>query len=306
MPPLSINISCAEYKDKMAAFDFDWTLVSPKGGKTFPSDIDDWEFLYPNIPAKLKKYFDDGYMIVIFTNQSKPWKLKQIELVANLLGIPMFVVVATQKSDYKPNPSLFDVFIGPHKIIKEESFFVGDALGRKSDFSDSDLCFAQAIGLKCFSPEQVFCEKNDIEILIPTIPITQDNQIIIMVGFPGSGKSTIAKSICANDQFIHIEGDVFKSAEKMIKAALPHIKEGKSIVFDATNSSSKKRSLYIEFAKKYNYKVVCIYVSCDQSISYKRNLLRSEDKVVPKIAYSVYVKHFTQPTPEEGFEVIMV
>jgi bifunctional polynucleotide phosphatase/kinase len=215
-------------------------------------------------------------------------------------------VVATQKSDYKPNPSLFEVFIGEHKIIKEESFFVGDALGRKSDFSDSDLCFAQAIGLKCFSPEQVFCEKNDIEILIPTIPLTQETQIIIMVGFPGSGKSTIAKSICANEQFIHIEGDIFKTAEKMIKASSQHIKEGKSIVFDATNSSSKKRSLYIEFAKKYNYKVVCIHVSCDQSISYKRNLLRSGDKVVPKIAYSVYAKHFTQPTPEEGFEVIII
>lgn len=305
MPPVLLNIIGAEYKDKMAAFDFDWTLVSPKGGKTFPADIDDWELLYPNIADKLKKYFDDGFMIVIFTNQSKPWKLEQIESVAFLLNIPMFVVVATEKCDYKPNVSLFNIFIGQHAIQKEDSFFVGDALGRKSDFSDSDLRFAQAIGIKCYSPEEIFCEKPN-EILIPTIPLSQDKQIIIMVGFPGSGKSTLAKSICANDQFIHIEGDVFKTAEKMIKASLSHIKEGKSIVFDATNSSSKKRSLYIEFAKKYDYKVVCIHVSCEQSVSYKRNLLRGHDKLVPKIAYSVYTKHFNPPDPAEGFELIVL
>ena len=305
MAPLVYKTNEAIYREKMAAFDFDWTLVSPKGGKTFPSEIDDWEFLYPNIPDKLKKYYEEGYMIVIFTNQSKPWKLKQIELVAKSFNIPMFVVVATEKCDYKPNPCLFDVFIGDHSIKKDESFFVGDALGRKSDFSDSDLCFSQAIGIKCYSPEDVFCEKPG-ETLIPIIQLTQDKQVIIMVGFPGSGKSTVAKSICADDKFIHIEGDVYKTAPKMLKASLPHIQEGKSIVFDATNSSSKKRALYIECAKKYDYKIVCIHVSCEQSVSYKRNLLRGPDKLVPKIAYSVYAKHFNPPTPEEGFEVIVL
>ena len=305
MPKIVMNINGAEYKNKMAAFDFDWTLVSPKGGKTFPSDIDDWELLYPNIPDKLKSYHEDGFMIVIFTNQSKLWKLQQIELVAKSFNIPMFVVVATEKCDYKPNPSLFAVFIGEHAIQKEKSFFVGDALGRKSDFSDSDLCFAQAIGIKCYSPEDVFCEKPS-ETLIPTIPLTQDKQVIIMVGFPGSGKSSVAKSICADDKFIHIEGDVYKTAPKMLKASLPYIQEGKSIVFDATNSSSKKRALYIEFAKKYDYKVVGIHVACEQNVSYKRNLLRDQDTIVPKIAYSVYAKHFNPPTPEEGFELIVL
>ena len=33
---------------KMASFDYDWTLVKPKNDRTFPKDIDDWEFLYSN------------------------------------------------------------------------------------------------------------------------------------------------------------------------------------------------------------------------------------------------------------------
>ena len=39
--------------------------------------------------------------------------------------------------------------------------------------------------------------------------------VVIMVGFPGSGKSTVAKSL----EMTVISGDVLKTAPKMIKAA---------------------------------------------------------------------------------------
>lgn len=42
-------------------------------------------------------------MIVIFTNQSKKWKHDQIKLAMSSLDIPIFIVVATEKVDYKPN-----------------------------------------------------------------------------------------------------------------------------------------------------------------------------------------------------------
>ena len=54
MTPTIYNLNNAVFCEKMAAFDYDWTLVCPKGGKTFPTNIDDWEWLYPNIPEKIK------------------------------------------------------------------------------------------------------------------------------------------------------------------------------------------------------------------------------------------------------------
>jgi hypothetical protein len=42
----------------MAAFDYDWTLVNPKNANTFPKNVDDWEWIYPNVPDKLKKYHE--------------------------------------------------------------------------------------------------------------------------------------------------------------------------------------------------------------------------------------------------------
>ena len=305
MLPNIYNLNDAVHREKMAAFDYDWTLVTPKGGKTFPSNIDDWEWLYPTIPEKIKNYYEDGFMIVIFTNQSKDWKHEQIKLVAASLGIPIFIVVATSKCDYKPNPKLFNLFIGDDRINKEKSFFIGDAIGRSSDFSDSDKVFAENIGIPCYCPEQVFHVKTEI-INIPSIPLSDEKQIIIMMGYPGSGKSTIAKNICKNNSFICIEGDIYKTSTKMIKASLEHISQNKSIVFDATNSSSKKRKEYVEVGKKYNYKVVCIHVSTPLEIAYKQNKLRNYEKYVPKIAYSVYSKNYDNPDENEGFTLFVI
>jgi len=286
----------------MAAFDYDWTLVNPQEGKTFPKSIDDWEWFSPSVVTKVRDYYDQGFMIIIFTNQSKPWKVDQIKLVAAALEIPLFIVIATDKSEYKPNIALFNTFITGSIINKEESFFVGDALGRPSDFSDSDKEFALNIGIKYFAPEKIFL--SDVVIKIPEIRLF-DKEIIIMVGYPGSGKTTVATDICQNDNYIHMKGDLFKSnTAKMIKASLEFIALGKSIVFDATHSSIKKRLLFIRLASKYEYQVRCIHLTTALDISYKRNKLREDKKQVPKIAYSVYTKHFEEPTEREGFKLL--
>ena len=105
-------------------------------------------------------------MIVIFTNQSKSWKHDQIVLVAKTLEIPLYVVIATEKPEYKPNILMFSILTGDKNIDKEKSFFVGDALGRKGDFADSDKVFAENIGIKYFAPEDIFDkDKNKDKII---------------------------------------------------------------------------------------------------------------------------------------------
>ena len=308
MAPTIYNINKAVLKAKIAAFDYDHTLVCPKDGKTMPSDVEDWMWMYPSIPEQLKRYNDEGFSVVIFTNQSKSWKVIQIQYVAHTLKIPLFIVVASDKCDYKPNPILYDVLVGSAQVDKEQSFFVGDALGGKGDWADSDKVFAQNIGFKCISPQAMFATKEVVEtpVSVPALNLSDSKQVVIMVGYPGSGKSTVAKNICANTSFVLIQGDVYKTSPKMLKAASEQVKDGKSVVFDATNSSSKKRSEYIEFAKKHNMKVVCVHMTTSLEVSYKRNKERDPEQQVPKIAYSVYTKHFVNPSVEEGFELIVL
>jgi bifunctional polynucleotide phosphatase/kinase len=303
MAPTVYNIKDAQFRNKMIGLDYDWSLVNPKDGKTFPTNIDDWEWFSSTVPDKLKQYYEDGYMLVVFTNQSKSWKCDQIKHVMESLNIPIFVVIARVKIEYKPNIILFDTLFKNNKINKSKSFFIGDALGRKTDFADSDKIFAENIGIQYFPPEKIFMiNNNNILCDISSIKLQDTPEIIIMMGFPGSGKTTIANKICNNKQYIHIKGDDYKSnTPKMLKAALDHIQSKKSIVFDATNSSLKKRKLYVDFSKKNDYSIQCIHVSTPMDISYKRNLLRQDEKKVPKIAFSVYKKYYDDPNEIEGF-----
>jgi len=310
MSPVIFSINEPEFREKIVGLDYDWTLVNPKQGKTFPKDIDDWEWFSPNVPEKLKKYYDDGFMLVIFTNQSKKWKYEQIKQVIETLNIPMFVVIANIKSEYKPNTILFDELFKNKEINKSKSFFIGDALGRKSDFSDSDKVFADNIGIPYFPPEKIFVtghfssQKYDIS----QISLSNTSEIIIMMGYPGSGKTTLSEEIIkTNNNYVAIKGDDYKSnTSKMLKASLEHIKNNKSIIYDATNSSIKKRKLYIDFANKYNYSVKCIHISTSLDKAYKQNLTRQDEKKVPKIAFSVYKKYYEEPNEKEGFKLLSI
>ncbi len=106
--PIIYKLLNPTYSNKMAAFDYDWTLVNPREGKTFPLLVEDWEWYSSNVKTKIRNYHNDGYMIVIFTNQSKQWKHEQIKIVCKLLCIPIFIVIATNKLYYKPNVDLFN------------------------------------------------------------------------------------------------------------------------------------------------------------------------------------------------------
>ena len=139
---------------KLLGLDFDRTLVQPKGSSPFPINAEDWKFLFPIIPTVLQEYNEKGFTLVIFTNQSKIWKIDQIkQVVKKLEPIPIHVFIATDKKYYKPNLDLFNFCLtSVTEFELKNSLFIGDALGRKSDFSDSDKVFAERIGIPILSP----------------------------------------------------------------------------------------------------------------------------------------------------------
>ena len=147
------------FRQKIAAFDYDWTLVKPKTGFTFPKNVNDWVWLRNNVPNILKSFYKRGYCLVIFTNQSKKMKIEQISLVLQSLKIPIMAVIGMNKNIHKPSPYMFNIIFSDKKI-HSTSFYVGDALGRPGDWSDSDKKFGETIGLKVLSPEEVFPFKS--------------------------------------------------------------------------------------------------------------------------------------------------
>ncbi|KAH7860640.1 hypothetical protein Vadar_016015 [Vaccinium darrowii] len=163
---------------KIAAFDFDGCLVNTSVKKIGP---DAWSLMYPSIPEKLQSLYNEGYKLVIFTNESNidRWKNKRQVAVDSKIGrltnfiklvkVPMQVFIACgigksggQAEDpfRKPNPGMWHLmdqhFNSGVSIDMDQSFYVGDAAGREKDHSDADIKFAQAIGLKFYDPEEYF------------------------------------------------------------------------------------------------------------------------------------------------------
>ena len=183
--------------------------------------------------------------------------------------------------------------------MNNKSFYVGDALGRPDDWSDNDKQFGINIGFtNIYSPDHMFGYNNNIT--TTHINTVNHQEIIVMVGFPGSGKSTVASTI-TNYKIMH--GDELLTSKKMIKEAEKHIQEGASIVFDATNPTKEKRQEYVALANKYKLPIRCIVMQTDMAEAMFRNNKRN--KIIPKITYYVFRKKYQDPTLDEGFQEII-
>lgn len=123
-----------------------------------------------------------------------------------------------------------------------------------------------------------------------------DREVVIMVGYPGSGKTTIARAL-EEQGYFRADGDILKTPAAMIREATKHVQQ-KSIVFDSTAGTIDKRKLYIDFAKVHGLSSRIIWVTTTIEESMQRNATR--EKPVPNIAYWVYRAKFQAPDVWEG------
>lgn len=286
------------YRQKIAAFDYDHTIVKPKSKSTFAKNVDDWMWLRPNVEPTIHRLYKKGYSILIFTNQHQQFKIAQIKMVLDTLDIPYKAFIMMDKAIKKPHPLCFQTHIAARKM-SDKSFYVGDALGRPQDWGDVDKVFANNNNIVYYSPEEIFPFPQAPAIIIKT---TANKELIIMVGYQGSGKSTFAEKHFGGKYEI-LQGDVLKTEAKISKHLRAQLSSGNSVVLDATNPSIKKRAVFIKIAKEHDATVRVIHVATTIEEALGRNAER--DKPVPKIAFYLFRKNFEEPTRAEGIEEII-
>lgn len=319
---------------KYACFDLDDTLITTKSHKKFPINKDDWRFNFKQVPTIIQELQQKRYNIVIISNQAgiskkengiKDWQEKINNIVAQL-NVPIIVYVALSHDLYrKPFPTFWKILTENKKVNLKKSFYCGDACGRQYDFSDSDLKFALNCKLKFCIPENIF---NDAENIFPDVSyqINFDNlqkqqtenfeftpnnkEMIMMVGIPGSGKSTYVQKYISPHNYEIINRDSFKTMTVCLTECMKHFKSGKSVVIDNTNPTIEAREKFITLAKKYNYQCRCFIMDIDFNLAKHNSYYRhyhSDGKInlIPEIVYNKYKKTYEEPNQKEGFESII-
>ena len=130
--------------------------------------------------------------------------------------------------------------------------------------------------------------------------------MVVMVGRPASGKSTITKHYFIPNGYIQINRDTIGTQEKCLKAATSALKDGKSVVIDNTNPNIAARKSYIDLAAKHKVPCRCIYIDIPTELSRHLNFVRLRQtkgivRLIPEVAYHTYEKDFEAPDKSEGY-----
>ena len=265
----------------------------------------------------------------------------------SILGWKPYVVVNVTRVMLKPSPKSFellkDLFQDNLKEIQKDEvnneiqkdevfytvlssdlvvpniFYVGDACGSDDifipyRFSSVDKDFVYNVNQILYKNDlhmnfiraKDFFKSHEIKPSESEIP----KEIVILMGNPGSGKSTSAYKFQEAGYSIAVSDEI-KDKKKMIKFVDHCCSQNLSTVVDALNNTKESREPYIRIAKTYNFKVRILWHirdgRCFNEIrglyekEYYGNTVYFHTKPVPDIVYNIYSSKFEPPKEYEIF-----
>lgn len=144
--------------------------------------------------------------------------------------------------------------------------------------------------------------------------------LYFLVGIPASGKTTWAvNKINSNKDIMHLSSDSLRKElygnvndrehnneifSVMNKMAKENLKNGISVIYDATNINSKRRINFLKEFNKITCKKVCVYFATDPNECMRSDLARDRE-VGFEVIDNMY-KNLQIPMYHEGWDEIII
>ncbi len=151
---------------------------------------------------------------------------------------------------------------------------------------------------------------------MPNDTSSEPRRIVLLVGLPGSGKSTYLERLGvtalssdavrllladdATDQTIH--GRVFATLRFLVRQRLAICRPITYV--DATHLTPSERRPYVRIAEKYGYQIDALFFDVPLEVCLERN--RARARVVPEEALRAMAAKLVPPRVTEGFSRVTV
>ncbi|KAF2113062.1 polynucleotide kinase 3 phosphatase-domain-containing protein [Lophiotrema nucula] len=295
---------------KVAAFDLDSTLIKSKSGIWKTENPEDWTWWHPVVPDKLRQAFNDGFRIVIVTNQGRltlkdgstsPVQIffkAKIELLLRALDIPITLYAACANDHWrKPRTEAWEHYVRrlsqETSFDEENSFLVGDAAGRVGDHDDVDRHFCENVGLKFFTPEQWFldaaeelytdrfdpkeypkCHSKPHHVGIE-LKRNESPALYLLVGPPGAGKTTYYFTTLEPLLYERLDLVSSGSTEDVTCSIRARLSCNRSVVLDQRHLDRASRRKWVSFARECSISIFAIHFTTTLDLCLHNDAVRA-------------------------------
>lgn len=129
---------------------------------------------------------------------------------------------------------------------------------------------------------------------------TASQELIVLIGIPGSGKSTFRKKYYPEYELISL--DVLHSRQREAAVLRQALAARKNCVIDNTNVSVAERAMFIEAGKNAGYRIVGYYLRSIIAECLKRNAMRCGKMRIPDAGVIGRAARLELPKYSEGFD----